>query len=87
VSDGEWDHRHPVFNKEAWDKMQTAEEEYLLANGWDRIDADDWDEPWGRSERTLSKGHAVNSQKRYDRMLQEGRPVGPTYVGNTQERP
>ena len=56
----------PLWNRPAWDKLQEAETEYLLANGWDMLAPDDWDEPIGRFDRTLSKGHAVNSQKRYD---------------------
>jgi hypothetical protein len=61
-----WNNPTALWSKEAWDKLQLAETEYLLANDWDMLSPDDWDEPPGRKDRVLSKGHAVNSQKRYD---------------------
>lgn len=50
----------------ARDRLRLAEIEYLVATGWVMKRADAWQEPEGRRNRTLTHGHAVNSQKALD---------------------
>lgn len=54
------------MNPNAYNKLYLAECEYLLANGWEDVGPDAWEEPHER-DRCLSHGHAVNSQKARDR--------------------
>lgn len=53
------------MNRKALDAVLAAEKSYLLANGWEQVGDDDWDEPHEKG-RTLCFGHAVNSQKKRD---------------------
>lgn len=53
----------------AYDKLAAAEREYLEASGWKSMGDGIWQEPAGRKlyPRRLPLGHAVNSQKFYER--------------------
>lgn len=53
------------MNRKALDAVLAAEKAYLLANGWEQVGDDDWDEPHEK-QRCLTFGHAVNSQKKRD---------------------
>lgn len=56
-------------------KLRKAEEAYLLACGWTKETENAWTEPNGRQGRTLSFGHAVNSE------LRLATPLGVQEVG------
>lgn len=64
------------MNRIAQIALEQAQTLYLLANGWVALDRDRWQEPpdgYGGG-RTLTFGHAVNSQLYHDRKWAPPRP-------------
>jgi hypothetical protein len=62
-----------------WWLLRTAEEIFLVAHGWKKLENDNWDRPAGYEHgqaEPYRTGHAVNSQKwtcRYEQQLEEQR--------------
>lgn len=61
-----------------------AEHRYLEATGWKYVGADTWLEParqpWPCGRRELFHGHAVNSQKYWERNVLKRQPENPRSI-------
>lgn len=57
-----------MFNREAYEDLQLTERDYLRENGWIKDSSTD---RWSNAEfdrYDLVQGHAVNTQKQFDRI-------------------